>query len=81
MAKATSRKQTTHKKTRAHAAKTHARRPHAFNPSVSESAAEAKPESELVGDESSLQSEARVADDDLDDEAGIYGPKRGETAG
>ena len=84
MAKANNRKHATHKKARAHhAAKTHAHRSNAFRPSVPgvTSPTEAKPESEIVGDESALQSESRVVDDDVDNEAGIYGANRGETAG
>jgi hypothetical protein len=76
MAKATSHKPATHKKTRA-------RRPNASGSSASggESAGKASPESEIVGDEAALQAESRAVDENLDDEPGIYGPNRGETAG
>lgn len=84
MAKSTSRKHGTHKKTRAH----HAAKPHARRPNASKSAnfgamspVEAKPEAEIIDDESSIRSDPRISEVDLDDEAGIYGPNRGETAG
>ena len=82
MAKATSRKHATHKKTRGHhAAKTRAGRSNSSGPSTSggSSARETKPE--IAGDESVLQVESRAVDENADDEPGIYGLNRGETAG
>jgi hypothetical protein len=77
MRKHTSRKPATHKKAHGHhAAKTQARRPHASRAAT----VEPKPEVEIVDEEFSVRSESRV-DDDSDEEVGIYGPNRGETAG
>ena len=86
MAKATSRKHATHKKARAHhAAKTHARRS-SVSAKSSSSAGAAGPaeikEVEIIDDESTLRADSsRIPDEDLDDEAGIYGASRGEDAG
>jgi hypothetical protein len=71
------------KKARAqHAGKPHARRSPAGRPAAAAVFAPTAdgPESQTVGDEFKLQAEARSADDS-DAEAGIYGLKRGETAG
>ncbi|HEX4047024.1 MAG TPA: hypothetical protein VH309_04285 [Elusimicrobiota bacterium] len=90
MAKAIGRKRANHRKAaRAHAhahhaAKTPARR-------MSETRASGiggtsptgdDPEPEIVDDESTFQRESRrISEDEADDEFGIYGPGRGETAG
>ncbi len=81
MAKATSRKHATHKKARAHhAAKTHTRRSTASRSSMprpwSPSRNRRSPDEDFT-----VRPEPRVVDDELDDEVGIYGPNRGETAG
>lgn len=86
MAKATSRKHAPHKKTRAHhAAKPHARRSNGARAPSSGAAStmepKAEPEPEIVDDELAPRPETRVVDDDSDEEVGIYGPSRGETAG
>ena len=84
MAKATSRKHATHKKARAHhAAKPHGRRSNAMKPSGSGSSvtAEAKVEPEIVDEDFTRRSEIHGVDDDAEEEVGIYGPNRGETAG
>ena len=84
MAKATSRKHAMHhKKARAHqAVKAHARR---SNVSSSSPSTESRPmdiKQETVFEENiNPRSENRVVDDPLDDEVGIYGANRGETAG
>lgn len=83
MAKATSRKHASHKKARAHhAAKPHARRMNGAKAAASDvtTSIEVK-EVEIIDDESSFRPEPRISDDELDDEAGIYGANRGETAG
>jgi hypothetical protein len=77
------RKQATHRKSRvSHAARPHVRRARAGKPAAAAASrpTENGPESQTVGDEYKLQSEARV-EDDSDAEAGICGLKRGETAG
>ena len=84
MMKANSRKHATHKKARAHhAAKMHPRRSNVIKPSTPDvtSPIGAKPESEIAGDKSSLKTESPVVDEDVNNEAGIYGSDRGETAG
>lgn len=84
MAKTSSRKHATRKKARArHAGKTRARRPSGARPSTSRVAAavEIVPEAEIVDDESSLRREPELSGQDFDEEAGIYGAGRGESAG
>ena len=84
MMKANSRKHATHKKARAHhAAKTRTRRTNVIKPSTPAvtSPLEAKPESEIAGDQSALKTESALVDEDVNNEAGIYGSDRGETAG
>jgi hypothetical protein len=82
MAKANSRKHAGHKKAHAHhAAKTHAHRPSAAKRVAPEAAASApnKTEQDSVGDEFTIQAASRVVVYDLDEEAGVYGPDRGES--
>jgi hypothetical protein len=83
MPKANSRKQAVHhKKARAHhAVKAHSRRSTASKPSVSveSSRVEIAVEPEIVDEEFTPRS--RMVDEDVDDDFGIYGPGRGETAG
>src|SRR5258708_1724416 len=85
MAKASSRKHATHhRKVRAHhAVKTHARRSHASSsPSPGASGPiEIRPEPGTSDEDFNPRSESRVVDDPVDDEVGIYGVNRGETAG
>jgi hypothetical protein len=83
MAKATSRKHATHKKARAHhAAKPHARRSSVTRPASGEGGpAEPRVEPEIVDEDFTPRSEIRTVDDDSEEEVGIYGPNRGETAG
>jgi hypothetical protein len=89
MAKAMSRKHGAHKKARAHhhAAKTHNHRPQASRASTpraaepAESKAKGEPEPEIIDEEFSIRAESRTFDEDPDEEVGIYGPNRGETAG
>jgi hypothetical protein len=82
MAKATSRKHATHKKARGHhAAKPHARRSNMMKSSASGAPAETKVEPEIVDDDFASRAESRTVEDDSEEEVGIYGPNRGETAG
>jgi hypothetical protein len=84
MAKANSRKHATHKKARAqHALKPHGRRSNGMKPSASgaTSTMAVKPEPEIVDEDFAPRSEIRSVDDDSEEEVGIYGPNRGETAG
>jgi len=72
-------KHTAHKKaTVHHAAKTHPRRTSASKPHavVAPNAADVNPDVEF-----SVRSVYSIVEDDSDDEAGIYGLSRGETAG
>jgi hypothetical protein len=81
MRKHSSRKHGTQKKIKArahHSAKPHSRRGASTLTAPME---EARPESESVGDEPAPQSESLIAEENPDDEAGIYGTGRGETAG
>jgi len=84
MAKASSRKHATHhKKARAHhAVKAHARRSQASSspPSGESRPMDVKPEA-VFDEDFNPRSETRVVDDPEDDEVGIYGASRGETAG
>jgi hypothetical protein len=82
MAKATSRKHATHRKARAnHAAKPHARRIMKAAPTRVSNPPEIVPEPEMVGEDVTERIEPRAAEENQEDELGIYGPDRGEDAG
>jgi hypothetical protein len=88
MAKATSRKHATHRKARTHhAAKTHTRRSSASSVSsgTSGSSGNMNPvearEAEIVDDESTARPQPQSAEQDTEEEIGIYGASRGESAG
>jgi hypothetical protein len=86
MAKITHRKRATHRKSVHHAAKPHARRSSVRPSASSQSSSSADigipsmPESDSTVDEESvqIQNQARVREDDSEDEAGTYGPGTGE---